>query len=91
MYTRDSVSVTGVSEPEKVQAMVVTDGTLPILGVPPMLGRWFNHADDSPGSPETVMLTYGYWQRKFGGNPSIVGQGIKVDGKTREIILQNRH
>jgi putative ABC transport system permease protein len=86
IYRSDSVSVTGVSEPEKVDALDVTDGTLPILGVPPMLGRWFNSSDDSPGSPETVMLTYGYWQRKFGGDRSVVGRGIKVDGKTREII-----
>jgi len=38
-YNGDSVNVTGLAEPEKVQAMLVTDGTLPILGIPPMLGR----------------------------------------------------
>jgi hypothetical protein len=51
MYTGDSVSVTGVGEPEQVAALDVTDGTLPLLGVPPMLGRWFNHEDDLPGTP----------------------------------------
>jgi predicted permease len=86
LYTGDSVSVTGMAEPEQVQALLVTDGTLPILGIPPMLGRWFNRRDDSPGSPETVMLTYGYWRRKFGGNRSIIGQTVKVDGTAREII-----
>ncbi len=86
LYTGDSVSITGVGKPEQVQALVVTDGTLPILGIPPMLGRWFNHADDSPGSPDTVMLTYGYWRRKFGGDPSIVGRTITVDGKLRQVI-----
>ena len=86
LYTGDSVNVTGVAEPEKVPGLLVTDGTLPILGIPPMLGRWFNREDDSPGSPDTVMLTYGYWRRKFGSDRSIVGRGIRVDGKMREII-----
>jgi predicted permease len=86
LYTDDLKNVTGVAEPEQVRALVVTDGTLPILGTPPMLGRWFNRADDSPGSPDTVMLTYGYWRRKFGGDPSIIGRGIRVDGKVQEVI-----
>jgi predicted permease len=86
LYEGDSVNLTGVAEPERVRALVVTDGTLPILGIPPMLGRWFNRADDSPGSPDTVMLTYGYWRRKFGGTPSIIGRTIMVDGKPRQVV-----
>src|SRR6516164_2404892 len=86
LYTDDSESVTGVGEPEQARALQVTDGTLPLLGVPPLLGRWFTRQDDSPDSPDTVMLTYGYWQRKFGGDPSIVGRSITVDGKTRQVI-----
>src|SRR5258707_479762 len=86
MYQRDSVSVTGVAEPEQVPAMVVTDGTLPVLGVPPMLGRIFTKEDDMPGTPETVVLTYGYWRHKFGGDPSAVGKTLIVDGKSRQII-----
>src|SRR6266704_962224 len=86
LYAGDSVSVTGVAEPEQVPALRVTDGTLPLLGVPPLLGRTFTLQDDSPGAPETVMLTYGYWRRKFGGDASIVGRNIIVDGKSRQII-----
>src|SRR5258707_7136627 len=86
MYQRDSVSVTGVAEPEQVPAMVVTDGTLPLLGVPPMLGRIFTKEDDTPGTPETVVLAYGYWRHKFGGDPSAVGKTLIVDGKSRQII-----
>jgi len=86
MYQRDSVSVTGVAEPEQVPAMVVTDGTLPLLGIPPMLGRTFTKEDDTPGTPETVVLTYGYWRHKFGGDPSAVGKTLIVDGKSRRII-----
>ena len=86
LYTDDSESVTGVGEPEQARALQVTDGTLPLLGVPPLLGRWFTRQDDSPDSPDTVMLTYGYWQRKYGGDPSIVGRSITVDGKPRQVI-----
>jgi len=86
LYTSDSFSITGVGEPEQVRALDVTDGTLGILGIPPMLGRWFTREDDSPGTPDTVMLTYGYWRRKFGGSPSIIGQTITADGKPRTVI-----
>jgi predicted permease len=85
-YQGDSVSVTGLAEPEQVDALLATDGTLPLLGIEPMLGRWFSRQDDSPGSPDTVMLTYGYWRKKFAGSPSVIGQSLVVDGKAREII-----
>ena len=86
MYSGDSVSVTGVAEPEQVSALRVTDGTLPLLGIPPLLGRSFTKQDDSPGAPETVMLTYGYWRRKFGGDASAIGRNIIVDGQSRQVI-----
>jgi predicted permease len=86
MYEGDSVSVTGQGNPEQVHALDVTDGVLPILGVTPMLGRWFSRPDVQPGSPDTVMVDYGYWQRRFGGDRSIVGRAIRVDGKQRQVI-----
>jgi predicted permease len=86
LYSDDSVSVTGVGEPEQVPALNVTDATLPILGVQPMLGRNFRQEDDLPGAPQTVMLTHGYWRRKFGGDSSAVGRTLVVDGKERQII-----
>src|SRR5467141_2212773 len=86
LYAGDSVSVTGIAEPEQVRALRVTDGTLPLLGIPPLLGHSFTKQDDSPGATETVMLTYGYWRRKFGGDTSVVGRNIIVDGKSRQII-----
>jgi predicted permease len=86
LYDSDSVSVTGLAQPEQVFAVDVTDGTLPILGVPPVLGRFFTRADDSPGSPLTAILDYGYWTSKFGGDPSVIGRNIMVDGKPRQVI-----
>ncbi len=64
MWNDDSVSVTGLAQPEQVDCVDVTDGVLPILGVHPVLGRLFSHRDDSPGSPETVVLTFGYWESR---------------------------
>jgi len=86
IYQGDSVSVTGMGNPEQVQALDVTDGVLPILGLTPVLGRWFNRADDSPSGPDTVMLSYDYWQSRLGSDHSILGRTIRVNGKARQVI-----
>ncbi|HZD49633.1 MAG TPA: ABC transporter permease [Silvibacterium sp.] len=86
VYDGDSLDVTGTGKPEHVPGLDVTDGTLPILGVTPTLGRLFTRKDDSPGAPQTVLLSYGYWQKKYGGERSVIGRPITVDGKPREII-----
>ena len=86
MYQGDSVSVTGQGSPEQVDGVDVTDGVLPILGIAPMLGRVFSHADDQPNAPQTILISYGYWQRRFGGDRTVIGHSIKVDGKLRQII-----
>jgi len=86
LYNGDSVAVTGQGNPEQVHGLDVTDGVLPVLGVPPMLGRWFNRQDMQPKAADTVMLDYGYWQRRFGSDRSIVGRAITVDGKARTVI-----
>ena len=85
-YSGDSLNVTGAGQPEHVRGLDVTDGALPILGVAPALGRLFTRKDDSAGAPQTVLLSYGYWQKKFGGASSVIGRSITVDGKPREII-----
>ena len=86
MSAPDSASVTGLAEPEQVRVERVTDGWISTLGIQPALGRWFNRQDDLPGSPETVVLMYSYWQRKFGGNENVLGQTLKIDGKAHQII-----
>ena len=86
VYEGDSVAITGQGSPEQVHALDVTDGVLPILGVAPMLGRWFSPADTKSGAPDTVMLDYGCWQRRFGSDRSVLGRTITVDGKPRQVI-----
>ncbi len=86
MWGWASASVTGLAEPEDVSGLRFTASVLPILRVQPVLGRAFSEADDSAGSPQTVMLSYAFWQRKFGGDPGIIGRALVCDGKPREII-----
>ena len=86
MYQATSYSVTGLAEPEEIPAVDVTQGVLPTLGVVPLFGRLFTNADDSPGAPPTVILTYAYWQARFGGDPSAVGRMVTFDGRPRQIV-----
>jgi len=86
LYMGSTVNITGFGEPEHASGLLVTDGLLPVLKVTPLLGRSFTQADDQPGSPDTVMLTYGYWQRKFGGDRFVVGKVITVDGTPHQIL-----
>ena len=86
IWQNDTSSVTGLAEPEVVRDVLVTASLLPLLGIQPVLGRWFSAADDSPNAPKTVVLTYGYWQARFGGDRSVLGRNLIVDGTPREII-----
>src|SRR5207248_2770768 len=65
LWTSNRVTVTGLDAPEQVSSVLVTADTLPTLGIPPALGRWFSEKDDTPSSPKTIVLSHEYWQRKF--------------------------
>jgi predicted permease len=86
VWQGSAVSVTGSGEPERVQALRVTDAMLDVLRVQPVLGRDFTLEDDSPGAPDRLLLAHAYWQRKFGGDPSAVGRTLMVEGLAYEII-----
>ncbi|HEV2501350.1 MAG TPA: ABC transporter permease, partial [Terriglobia bacterium] len=87
LYSGDTVTVKSEGgEPERLRAEDVTDGVLPLLGIVPALGRSFTRKEDSPAGPATVMLSYGYWQRQFGGNPAAIGKTITVNGTATVII-----
>ncbi len=86
MWDSTQVTITGTDKPARAAGMRVTDGTLPLLRVRPLIGRLFTAEDDSPGTPETVILSHEYWQRRFGGDPDAVGRILTVDGTSREII-----
>ena len=80
------MTVTGLAEPEQIDAVGMTHQTLPVLRVQPVIGRGFSSKDDDVGSPETVILSHAYWQRRFGGDPTAVGRRLILDGKARDII-----
>jgi predicted permease len=86
LWSGGGASITGLAEPEQVQALFVTYGVLQALGVRPVLGRLFSDADTQPGAAGTVILTHGYWQRRLGGDASAIGRNLTVDGKPRAII-----
>jgi putative ABC transport system permease protein len=86
MWQGDTVSVTGLAEPEEVRAADVTEGLLPMLGASAALGRLFTKDDASPQSADTVILTGGYWRTRFGADPSAIGKRILLDGRARDII-----
>ena len=75
-WESNDVTITGRGEPEHAFVLSVSDTTLPLLRVQPVLGRLFTAADDGPGSPLRAVLTYGYWQRRFGGADGVIGQSL---------------
>jgi predicted permease len=88
-------TVTDVGEPEEVRAIGISDGLLQAFNVPPAAGRWLvagDHVGATRPPPSvyhvytTVMLSYGYWQRRFGGDASVVGRTLTVDGRPKTIV-----
>jgi predicted permease len=86
VWTSAAATVTGTGEPEHVTTVNSTQGSLPALGVQAALGRWFSPEEDAPGGARTVILSHEYWQRKFGGDPSILGRAIGIDFISHEVI-----
>jgi len=79
-------TLTGLSKAMKVDGIETTSSLFPMLGVTPMLGRIFVPAEDRPGRPDTVVLTYGLWKQAFGGDPDLIGRSITIDAKPRTVI-----
>lgn len=79
-------TLTGGGSPEQLAGVSLSSGTLAALGVPPALGRWFTEADDRPGASPAVILSHGFWKRRFGGVPTVIGQKIILDGRAHEVI-----
>ena len=80
-----TASITGIAQPEQVNIALISDGVLQTFNVPAAAGQWLTAADQDPRGAQRVMLSYGYWQRRFGGDPSVVGRTIHVDSQPREI------
>jgi predicted permease len=82
-----SATLTSLDEPQRVAGGQVSRGALDrVLGVTPVLGRGFLDEDDEPGAPATVLLSHGFWDRALGGDPSVVGQSLELDGENHLVI-----
>ncbi|MFN2531304.1 MAG: ABC transporter permease [Pyrinomonadaceae bacterium] len=85
-YTEQDLNLTGVDQPEQLQAAAVSATLLPTLGVDPHLGRNFLREEDQSGHEQVIIISYSLWQRRFGGDPSIVNKIINIDGRPTSIV-----
>lgn len=86
MFWSELVAVQGSGRPEPLHALRTTHGTLRALELHPVVGRTLDPADEAPGAAKVVLLSYDYWQSRFAGAPSAVGQRLRIDGATHEIV-----
>ena len=85
-YTGGGVILSGYGEPENFNSPRVNASFFSVLGVDPVLGRTFQAGEDKPGAPLTTVLTYGLWQRRFGGDPNIIGRSLTLNGENYTVI-----
>jgi len=85
-YSDGEVTLKSPGEPEKLTVMTLTSDLLPMLGVQPAIGHLFSADDHQPQSAMTAMISHGLWQRRFGTDPSIVGQSIVLDGHSVTVV-----
>jgi len=81
-YEPASATLLAGNSPERVDVLQVNATFFPMLGIHPFLGRNFRTAEDQPGAPRVAILTYGLWERRFGGDPTIIGRNINLDGES---------
>lgn len=86
LYRWWSANLTGIDPPERIQAFLTTANFLDSLGVKPTMGRNFTEEENQPGKDSVAILTHDFWQRRFGGDPNILGKTITLDGTARTII-----
>src|SRR5687767_4176544 len=78
--------MSGDSEPERIPAIQVGDGFFKIMKGQPLLGRVFNEEEQEDGKDFVIVLSYGLWQRRFGGDPNVVGKSISLNGRAYNIV-----
>lgn len=85
-YTGGGMVMSGFGEAESVNAPRVSANFFSVLGVDPILGRTFQNGEDAQGGPKLSVLTYGFWQRRFGGDPGVIGRALTLNGESYTII-----
>ncbi len=79
-------TLTGLGEPEGLIGAKISPALFEVLGIPPMLGRSFTPDEDAPGRNRVAIITHGFWQRRFAGDPAVIGREIALDSVTVEIV-----
>src|ERR1041384_5805290 len=85
-YSPITFTLIGDHEAERLSAGLVTGNYFSVMGLSPVIGRAFGPQDDGRGAAPVMMLTHEYWQKKFGGDPSIVGKTLRVGGKAVTVV-----
>jgi predicted permease len=86
IWSTNKANVTGLAQPEEVNVAYISDGVLETLGAHALAGRELTAADQVPNGPRNVVLSYGYWQRRFGGDRSVIGRSMMMNSKSRTIV-----
>lgn len=86
VWTPGSATVTGAGSPEQVATVTMTHGVFRAIGVKPYLGRWFSSADERQGAQKAAILSYSYWQQRFGGDPHVLGRLVLIDFVPYQVI-----
>jgi len=81
-----TLTLTGAGEPERLNARMVTAGLFSLLGVNTIAGRTFTADEDRAGGTPVVLLSYGLWQRRFGGTQEILGKPINLDSQPYTVV-----
>ena len=82
----ESFNFTGAGDPERLEGRRVSANLFPLLGVEPEIGRVFTPSEDQPGAQRVVLLSYGLWQRRFGGDSTIVGKPLTLNGESYTVV-----
>ena len=85
LFAEGSANIDG-DDPERVRTAQVQANVFPILSVQPIVGRNFTAEEDRPNGPSVVILGYGLWQRRFGGDPSVVGREVRISGQATTVV-----
>ena len=86
VWTAGTAAVTGAGDPEQAATVAMTHGVFRALGAQPYLGRWFTRADETPAAQKAAILSYKYWQRRFGRDRRVLGQLILIDFVPYQVV-----
>ncbi|HSR41952.1 MAG TPA: ABC transporter permease, partial [Longimicrobiales bacterium] len=86
LYRAIGANILTPEGPQRVRGWLATREVLPLLGARPLLGRIFDAEDLRPGGPDIVILSHGFWQRRFGSDPDVVGRTLTIDDAPYEVV-----